>query len=80
MRDAATIGVPNDEWGEEVLAVVEVASGTNASPELATELLGHCRERLAGFKCPRAIEFVDELPRQDNGKVYRRKLRDQYVL
>jgi long-chain acyl-CoA synthetase len=79
VRDAATIGVPNDEWGEEVLAVVEVAPGSAPSAALATELLAHCRERLAGFKCPRAIEFVDELPRQDNGKVYRRVLRDQYA-
>ncbi len=79
VRDAATIGVPNDEWGEEVLAVVEVADGASGSPELAIELLSHCRTRLAGFKCPRSIEFVDELPRQDNGKVYRRKLRDEYA-
>jgi long-chain acyl-CoA synthetase len=77
--DAATIGVPNDEWGEEVLAVVELHAALTASPELATELLAFCRERLASFKCPRSIEFVDQLPRQDNGKVYRRVLRDQYA-
>ncbi|MGZ8761932.1 MAG: AMP-binding protein [Acidimicrobiia bacterium] len=79
VRDAATIGVPNDEWGEDVLAVVEVDPSVPASPTLATELLAHCRERLASFKCPRSIEFVDQLPRQDNGKVYRRVLRDRYV-
>jgi long-chain acyl-CoA synthetase len=79
VRDAATIGIPNDEWGEEVLAVVEVDPTVTASPALATELLAFCRERLARFKCPRSIEFVDQLPRQDNGKVYRRVLRDRYV-
>lgn len=59
--DVATIGIPNAEWGEEVLAVVEF-----------------CRARLAGFKCPRRIELVDALPRQDNGRTYKRLLRDRY--
>ena len=77
--DAATIGVPNEEWGEEVLAVVEVDPTVTPSPALAAELLAFCRERLAGFKCPRSIEFIDQLPRQDNGKVYRRVLRDRYA-
>jgi long-chain acyl-CoA synthetase len=79
VRDAATIGIPNDEWGEEVVAVVEVAPAVAASEELAAELLAHCRGRLARFKCPRTVEFVDALPRQDNGKVYRRVLRDRYA-
>jgi acyl-CoA synthetase (AMP-forming)/AMP-acid ligase II len=77
--DAATIGVPNDEWGEEVVAVVEVAPPATASPELAAELIEHCRARLARFKCPRSIEFVDALPRQDNGKVYRKVLRERFA-
>ena len=79
VRDAATIGIPNDEWGEEVLAVVEVVAGAAPSDALVAELLAHCRERLARFKCPRSVEFVDTLPRQDNGKVYRRVLRDQFA-
>lgn len=79
VRDAATIGVPNHEWGEEVLAVVELDPAVSASPELADALIAHTRTRLAGFKCPRSIEFVDELPRQDNGKVYRKVLRDRFV-
>jgi long-chain acyl-CoA synthetase len=77
--DAATIGVPNDEWGEEVVAVVELTPGAEASPGLAEELRAHCRERIAGFKVPRRVEFVAELPRQDNGKVYRRRLREQFA-
>jgi long-chain acyl-CoA synthetase len=79
VRDAATIGVPNDEWGEEVLAVVELEEASEASPAMADELIRHCRERLARFKCPRSIEFVDRLPRQDNGKVYRKALREQFA-
>ncbi len=79
VRDAATIGIPNDEWGEEVLAVVELDPNATASPAMAAELIEHCRARLARFKCPRAIEFVDELPRQDNGKVYRKVLRDRFA-
>jgi long-chain acyl-CoA synthetase len=76
--DAATIGVPNDDWGEEVKAVVELQAGIDATPALADELIAFCRERLASFKCPRTVDFVAELPRQDNGKIYKRLLRDQY--
>jgi long-chain acyl-CoA synthetase len=75
--DAATIGIPDDEWGEAVLAVVETRDGVEPDPELADELVAFCRHRLAGFKCPRRVEFVAELPRQDNGKIYKRLLRDQ---
>jgi long-chain acyl-CoA synthetase len=76
--DAATIGVPDDEWGESVLAVVEPATGVVADDALAAELLEFCRERLAHFKCPRDVGFVDSLPRHDNGKIYKRLLRDRY--
>jgi long-chain acyl-CoA synthetase len=78
--DAATIGIPNEEWGEEVKAVVEVRAGVTASDELAAELIAWCRARLSAFKCPRSVDFVEELPRQDNGKVYKRLLRDRYRL
>ena len=76
--DAATIGVADDEWGESVLAVVEPVAGVVADDALAAELLGFCRERLARFKCPRRVAFVEELPRHDNGKIYKRLLRDRY--
>ena len=76
--DAATIGVPSSEWGEEVKAVVEVRDGYEPSAALADELLSFTRSRLARFKCPRTVDFVDELPRQDNGKIYKRLLRDRY--
>ncbi|MDQ6852998.1 MAG: AMP-binding protein [Actinomycetota bacterium] len=78
VADAAVIGVPSDEWGEEVLAVIEVRAGVTPSSELADDLVASCRRRLAHFKCPRRVEFVDRLPRQDNGKIYKRVLRDRY--
>jgi long-chain acyl-CoA synthetase len=77
--DAATIGVPDEEWGESVLSVVELQPGVAASDELAASLIAFCRERLAHFKCPRAVDFTTALPRQDNGKLYKRRLREQYA-
>ena len=65
--DAAVFGVPNDEFGEEVKAVVQPADGVGGGPELAAELIEYCRTHLAGYKCPRTIEF-DILPRDPNGK------------
>jgi long-chain acyl-CoA synthetase len=76
--DAATIGIPHPEWGEEVRAVVELKAGIEPSRALAAELVAHCRAGLAAFKCPKAVDFVDHLPREDNGKIYKRKLRDEY--
>jgi long-chain acyl-CoA synthetase len=77
--DAGTIGIPNDEWGEEVKAVIELKEGIEPTPELAAEIKEFCRDKLASFKLPRSSDFVDELPRHDNGKLYRRKLREMYV-
>ena len=76
--DVACVGVPNDEWGEEVKAVVEVRDGYAAGDELARELVAFCRDRLAHFKCPHTVDFVDDLPRFDTGKIYRRLVRDRY--
>jgi long-chain acyl-CoA synthetase len=78
VADAATIGVPDADWGERVLSVVELKPGVDRSSTTKAELIEFCRARLAHFKCPTAIEFVDELPRQDNGKIYKRLLRDHY--
>ena len=71
-------GIPNDDWGEEVKAVIEPADGVTGGPELEAELLEFCTERLAKFKLPQSIDFVAELPRDPNGKLYKRKLRDPY--
>jgi long-chain acyl-CoA synthetase len=76
--DVATIGVPDEEWGEAVKAVVQTADGVEPSDDLAAELLAFCRERLAHFKCPRSVDFTAQLPREDTGKIYKRLLRDQY--
>jgi fatty-acyl-CoA synthase len=78
VSDAAVFGVPNEEFGEEVKAVVEPAPGVSAGPELAEELTLYVREHLAGFKVPRSIDFTDELPRLPTGKLYKRVLRDKY--
>jgi len=76
--DVATIGVPDEEWGEAVKAVVQPAGGVDASETLAAELMEFCRQRLAHFKCPRTVDFLVELPREDTGKIFKRKLRDLY--
>jgi long-chain acyl-CoA synthetase len=76
--DVAVIGTPNDEWGEEVKAVIQPAAGAVSGADLERELLAWCRERLASYKCPRSVDFRDELPRTDAGKLLKRRLRDEY--
>ncbi len=76
--DVCTVGVPNDEWGEEVKSVVQLESGRAGSAELAAELIAFARSRLPGFKTPRSIDFVSDLPRLPSGKIQRRLVRAPY--
>jgi long-chain acyl-CoA synthetase len=76
--DAAVFGIPHPDWGEEVKAVIEPAADVTPGPALAEEILAYLKDRIAGYKMPKSIDFVDALPRDPNGKLYKRKLRDPY--
>jgi long-chain acyl-CoA synthetase len=76
--DAAVFGIPHEDWGEEVKAVIEPAEGVEADDALAEEILAFCADKLAKFKTPKTIDFTTEMPRDPNGKLYKRKLRDPY--
>ncbi|MHB8594075.1 MAG: acyl-CoA synthetase [Acidimicrobiales bacterium] len=76
--DAAVFGIPHDDWGEEVKAVIQPIDGVTGGVELANEILTWCEPRLARFKTPKSIDFTDDMPRDPNGKLYKRKLRDPY--
>ncbi len=78
VMDCAVFGVPNEDFGEEVKAVVQPRSMSDAGPGLAEELLAYCRQNLSTIKCPRSIDFEAELPRHPTGKLYKRLLRDRY--
>ncbi|HMT49047.1 MAG TPA: acyl-CoA synthetase [Dietzia sp.] len=78
VRDVAVFGIPHKDWGEEVKAVIELAEGYTESDELKAEILADLAGRLAKFKLPRTIDVVDALPRQANGKLGKRTLKDPY--
>ncbi len=78
IADVATIGVTNEEFGEEIKAVVELRNGAIASDELCESILDFGKQNLTGFMRPRTVEFVDKVPRSEGGKILRRLLRDQY--
>jgi long-chain acyl-CoA synthetase len=76
--DVCTVGVPNDEWGEEVKSVVQLEAGRSGDAALAAELIAFAKSRLPGFKTPRSIDFVTDLPRLPSGKIQRRLVRAPY--
>lgn len=78
VTDAAVFGVPNEDLGEEVKAVVQLADGQIGDQDLEAELIAFCRMHLAHQKCPKSIDFIDALPRAPTGKLYKTKLRDRY--
>jgi acyl-CoA synthetase (AMP-forming)/AMP-acid ligase II len=75
VQECAVIGVPDEDWGEAVKAVVELLPGKRVSDR---EIIGLCKERLGSVKAPKSVDFIDELPRSPRGKVLKRELRDRY--
>ncbi len=78
VEDVCVVGAPNEEWGEEVRAVVQLVDGTPQSAEVAATILERTSKKLSGYKMPRQIDFVDELPRLPSGKIPRRRVREEY--
>ncbi len=79
VHDAAVIGIPDPDWGESIVAIIQAADGVVPGDELRDELITFCRDRLASYKRPRRWEFRHELPRTEAGKLYKRKIRDEYL-
>ena len=75
VADCAVFGIPHDEYGAQLLAVVQCIPGYSLKSD---DIKTYLRERIAGYKVPRRIEFEQELPREDSGKIFKRRLRDRY--
>ena len=78
VADVAVFGIPDEEWGEQIKAVVQAADGVQPGPQLAAEIIGSLEGRLARMKWPRSVDFIDEMPRDPSGKLLKRRLRDPY--
>jgi long-chain acyl-CoA synthetase len=79
VHDVGVIGIPDPDWGETIMALIQLKTEDTADPELQAELTAFCKERLASYKVPRRWEFRDDLPRTEAGKLYKRKIRDEFV-
>lgn len=78
VTDVVVFGVPDPDMGEQVKAVVQPADWNAAGPELEAELIAYCKSKLATLKCPKSIDFQQQLPRDDNGKISKKALKDSY--
>ena len=78
VADCCVVGVPDEDWGEAVRAVVQPTEGNPPGQELEGALMAHCRSMLAGYQVPRAIDFDEALPRTETGKLARRRVRERY--
>jgi long-chain acyl-CoA synthetase len=78
VADAAVFGIPDEDWGEQVKAVIQPVKADDAGPALVAALQDFAASQLAKFKLPKSIDFIAEMPRDPNGKLYKRKLRDPY--
>jgi fatty-acyl-CoA synthase len=78
VMDAAVIGIPNEDFGEEVKAIVQLVAGQTGTAALQEELIAFCRAKLSAVKCPRSIDFRADMPRTATGKLFKRQLRDEY--
>jgi len=78
IADVAVFGIPDDDWGEQVKAVIQLIQPKDSSEQISAEILEFAKEKLAKFKCPKSIDYIVEMPRDPNGKLYKRKLRAPY--
>ena len=78
VADAAVFGIPDEEMGEQVKAVIQLIDHADEGSDMAAELIAYCRDHLSSIKCPKSIDFIEALPRHATGKLYKRLLKDQY--